>query len=344
GIDEMAAILAGARLDGALHAFRRQREIGIASEIARQNLREVRDHPALPVLDRGEHLLGARDHHVAAAEEIRAARRHPDRVDVLGCPRGAEMAEHRTALLRGAGHVDDAAALAVEMCRHAEHRPDGDDAGAADAGDDDAVGLRVEPRQLRIGERRQIRTFGDRLALLELRAVDCDERRTEALEAAEILVAARLVDAALAPELGFERLHRYAVRLHAAVAAAFAHELVDDDALVWIRIEPALAAPAFLRRAGLIVDEHAHALERGELALDAQQLVAMMDGQAARPVDVRGIFPRLVGDDDHTLDARGGDLPGDLRHAQPAFIGLAAGHRHRVVEQDLVGDVDVRDD
>ena len=39
------------------------------------------------------------------------------------------------------GHVDDADALAFEMGGHAEDGADGDDAGAADAGDDHPVGL-----------------------------------------------------------------------------------------------------------------------------------------------------------------------------------------------------------
>ena len=63
------------------------------------------------------------------------------------------MALHRAALLRQAGHVDDADALALEMRRHAEDRADGDDAGAADAGDDDVVGP-VDRGQGRLGQRR----------------------------------------------------------------------------------------------------------------------------------------------------------------------------------------------
>ena len=43
-------------------------------------------------------------------------------------------------------HAD---ALAFEMRRHAEQRADRDDAGAADAGDDDVVGL-VDARQRRL--------------------------------------------------------------------------------------------------------------------------------------------------------------------------------------------------
>ena len=56
------------------------------------------------------------------------------------------------------------------------------------------------------------------------------------------------------------------------------------------------------------------------------------------------IFPRLVGDDDDALGAFGRHLARDLRHRQAAVVGLAAGHRDGVVEQDLVGDVDARRD
>ena len=50
------------------------------------------------------------------------------------------MALHRAALLREARHVEHADALAFEMRGHAKKRADGDDASAADAGDDDVVG------------------------------------------------------------------------------------------------------------------------------------------------------------------------------------------------------------
>ncbi len=73
-------------------------------------------------------------------------------MDVLRLVGDADVAVDRAALLREAGHVDDADALAFEMRRHAEHAADGDDAGAADAGDDDAVRL-ADRRQHRIGQR-----------------------------------------------------------------------------------------------------------------------------------------------------------------------------------------------
>ena len=62
------------------------------------------------------------------------------------------------------------------------------------------------------------------------------ERRAEALHARVVLVARRLVDARLVAELGVHRLDAHAVGLDAAVAAAFAHALVDDDPRFGIRL------------------------------------------------------------------------------------------------------------
>ena len=98
------------------------------------------------------------------------------------------------------------------------------------------------------------------LAFPECAALDGDEARAEPLHAGVVLVAGRLVDPALASEFGLQRFHRQAVGLLAAVAAAFAHQFVDDDAPGRIREFVALAAAALLRGAGLHVDERRHAL------------------------------------------------------------------------------------
>ncbi len=114
-----------------------------------------------------EHLLVAGHHDVAAEHEIGTARGDADGMDVLGPVRNADVACHRAALLGEPGHVDDADRLAFEMRRHAEDGPDGDDAGAADAGDDDAVGL-VDRRQRGLGQRRRRRLTRDGGGALEL--------------------------------------------------------------------------------------------------------------------------------------------------------------------------------
>ena len=68
-----------------------------------------------------------------------------------GVGRDAHMAHHRAVLLRQAGEVEDGAALAFEVRGHADQRADGDDAGAADAGDQDAVGLARAAASVGIG-------------------------------------------------------------------------------------------------------------------------------------------------------------------------------------------------
>src|SRR5262249_27230033 len=162
---------------------------------------------------------------------------------------------------------------------------------------------------------------------------------TETLKAREILVAARLVDGALAAPFGFERLYRHTVRLYAAIPATLAHQFVDDHPLVRIRKGLALAAAAVLRCAGLIVDEDRDAGNAGELDLQFIELVAMMNRESAWPFGIARIFVWLVGDDDDAPGPFGGHLARHLRHSKAAVVGLTTGHRDGVVEQKLVGDI-----
>ena len=84
---------------------------------------------------------------------------------------------------------------------------------------------------------------------------DFDEAGAKALYAAVILVAGRLVDRALAAELGLDRGDRKAVRLHRTIAAAFADRRVDVEPLVRIGQCTALAAAALLVGASLLVND-----------------------------------------------------------------------------------------
>ena len=109
------------------------------------------------------------------------------------------------------------------------------------------------------------------LRLAQAAALDGDEARAEALHARVVLVARALVDRALAAELGLDRRDRHAVRLDAAIAAALADELVDDDALRRIGKLAALAAAALLGGAGLVVEQHRAAGRLAQLALHARR-------------------------------------------------------------------------
>ena len=151
-----------------------------------------------------------------------------------------------------------------------------------------------------------------------------------------------MVDHALTTELRFQRRDGHTIGLHAAVAAAFAYGIVDDDALIGIHHLAALATPAFFRRAGLVVNDARQAGNLAKLALHLIVIVAMMYRHARRPLQTRGVFFRLVGDDGNALGALGVQLQGDLRHRQLSVDSLSTGHRNRVVVQHFVGDVSAR--
>ena len=85
--------------------------------------------------------------------------------------------------------------------------------------------------------------------------------------------------------------------LHAAVAAAFADQLVDDHALARVGELAALAAAALLGGAGLVVDQDRDARRLAQLALHGVELVAVVDRDVAGEVAGR-VLLRLVGDDD----------------------------------------------
>ncbi len=223
------------------------------------------------------------------------------------------------------------------MRGHAEQRADGQHTGAADAADRDVVGpLQRGPRR-RFGQIADIAETGRRAAA-QLAAVHGDKGWAKALQAGIILVAARLVDGALAPEFGFQRLHRDAVRLHRAIAAAFADRGIDDHAALRILQRSPFTTPAFFGSARLHEHDGGSALHFAQRFHDGVELIAMRGLGAGRDIGGRigiGIFRNQV----DVADAFAVELEGDLLRRQFAVDMLAAGHRGRIVIEDLVGDV-----
>src|ERR1700761_3742343 len=96
-------------------------------------------------------------------------------------------------LLGEAGHVEDRAALSLDMGGHPEKRTNRDDAGSTDAGNENAIGF-VESGMCRLGQRRQfVLAEIARFPELQRTAVHRHEARTETFDARIILVAARLI-------------------------------------------------------------------------------------------------------------------------------------------------------
>ena len=248
-----------------------------------------------------------------------------------------DVAQHGAALLRQPRHIEDHAGLALDMRGHAEQRADGEHAGAADAADSDVIGpLQRGPRQ-RFGQIADIAQVGRR-APAQLAAVDGDKGRAKAFQAGIVLVAGRLVDGALASQFGLQRLHRDAVRLHRTIAAAFAHGRIDDHAASRILHRSSFAAAAFFGSTGLDEYDCGRALYLAQRSHDRVELVAMRGLGARRNLGSRidgGIFRNEI----DFADAFRVQLEGHLLRRQVAVDVLAAGHRGRVVVENLVGDV-----
>ena len=176
----------------------------------------------------------ARGHHVVAEQKIGPPGGDAHGVEGVGVIGDADMGEHGAVLLRQAGDVEHGHGLLIHMRRHAEQGRNGDHARAADAGDADVVGF-VGRGQGRVGQDREgccACAGASRFrALGQDAVVHGDEGRAEALQAGEVLVAHVLVDGALAAQFRFLRGDGDAVGDHAAIAAAFAHGLVDEHAL-----------------------------------------------------------------------------------------------------------------
>src|SRR3546814_13886463 len=111
------------------------------------------------------------------------------------------------------------------MRRHSDQGCHRDDAGAADPGDHDVAMTWSKWRIGKLREKRIINTGA--LRFTRLGTANGDEGRAEAIRAAIIFVAARLIDRPLAPEGGFLRDDADAARLNGAIAACFTNRTAE---------------------------------------------------------------------------------------------------------------------
>ncbi len=92
--------------------------------------------------------------------------------------------------------------------------------------------------------------------------------------------------------------------------------------------------------AGLLIDQYRHARHIAQHALDLIQLIAVMERGVGRKAVSDGVVLRdIVADNGQRLHALGFDLARHRIHRQRAVHRLSTGHRNRLIEQDLVGDV-----
>lgn len=291
---------------------------------------------AAPGREHGHGLVARGDDQVAADQRVGLAGAYARRRELLGARREVQVRIDRAVFLRQAHHVEREAGRAIDVGRHGQHLAYGHDAGAADAAHEHVHGC-SERRALGLGHIEALRRGSAFFGLAQAPAMHRDEARTKALDATEVFVASRLVDAPLAPEFGVERLDGQARGDLAAVAAAFAYGAMDEAALGRIFPLALLAQAPALGGAGLLVDDGRDARKLAHLGLHALHVAARQQRHAGGELHAR-VLLQVVGDHGDALHAVGAQGLDHLRHGLAAADGLPAGHGDEAVGEQLVGD------
>ena len=136
------ALLGAEGIDQLLfHAGQREMPVAVAREVGGRRFAAA-DHRAGAPFEHFRQRLGAgADHQVAAEDGMRFAGGDARGMDVFRPVGDAQVREDGAEFLRQPGHVEGGDALAVEVGGHADQRAEGDDAHAADAGDQQVVGM-----------------------------------------------------------------------------------------------------------------------------------------------------------------------------------------------------------
>ena len=179
----------------------------------------------------------------------------------------------------------------------------------------------------------------DRRRARWLRADQADEGWAETLNTGKILIAGRLINAALAPKGRFNRLHRQAIRSARAIATIFTNARIDRDAAIGARRQIALALAAAFGGAFLIIDDDGDALHRAQFLLHRIKPRTMMKANRAGDQRIAAMPVWIVGDNLNAPHTFAMQLRGDVGYINLAFRGLASGHGNRAIHQNLESDI-----
>ena len=329
--------------DTAQHCAATKIEIAIASK-GRHHRRIGIDEHMTAIRREAPHAIAARgSDQISAQHQIRAAISDASAAQPRCIVSNLDVRPHRTILLREAGLIEHTQVSSFEMRGHAENIADGHYTRAADPRHQDVVAAMVGKCRRALRFRQQDIVDARRLRHAQLTAFDSDKTRAQAIQATEVFIAGRLVDAALTTEPGFEWTDGKTVGLRAAIAAALTHQFVDHYPPTGLRHASTLSAPTFLRRAGLCVNEQRDPRQLAQFTLHGIEFGAITHRHASSQGAAIGITRDIIGDHGNALHAFAMHLMRDHRDRRLTLDRLAAGHRHRVVIQKLIGDVDASD-
>ena len=179
--------------------------VGVFREVSGDHLVAVDNEARVPLAHGGERLVPSCNHQIAADDQIGSARRNPGNVDFSRMIGEPQMAEDRSTFLGESNHVNDADALAFKVRGHAQQGTHGNHARAPYTRDDNVV------RAVNFGELRNGQSVigvglgHGRLGFAQSPAVHAYKARAKPVGAGVVLVAGRLVNGALASQLGFKR-------------------------------------------------------------------------------------------------------------------------------------------
>ena len=224
----------------------------------------VDDDPRAAVAHRLQRVGARADHHVAGEHHVGLLRvdAHLVQRRVVAAKRTNDSTE--PPFCAKPMKSSTAPRFAFQMRRHADQRADRHDARAADARDQNVVrrgrGVRCRHRQRIDGAGAVPRSARRaRPALFQLAAFDRRRSSGRSRSRTSSPCCTTTDRCALAAQFRFDRFDRQAIRLHAAIAAAFADGSLMKRRLSGSGNSPFFAATALFRRAGLVVDQHGDA-------------------------------------------------------------------------------------
>ncbi|MCY1294264.1 hypothetical protein D9M70_435540 [compost metagenome] len=289
-----------------------------------------------------QHVWRGRHHSIAAKQKFGALRLDACRGNVVRRQGQLNVADNRPILLGQTGEIERRGAPAFQMSRHGEDSADGDDPGPADPCHKyptvlQQLGRRCcgrRQRKLPLGFQTLQRARLHRALPLPL---DGHEAGAVTLHAGHILVARRLVDSALAAKLRLQRLDGDTTGACRAVSTALTHGRMDNDVPLGRCQRTALAPASLLGGTRLVIDDGGDAAVFTQALLNDIKFAAVHHSHTGGHL-VRRAIPRGFLRNHHDLSHPfGHELCGDLRYCQAPFGRLPAGHRDRIIEEDLVG-------
>ena len=142
-------------------------------------------------------------------------------------------------------------------------------------------------------------------------------------------------------EFRLQRQDSHAVGFDSTIPATFADILIDKDPPWRIRKTSTFTATSFFCRTGLLVDQNRNSRNFPQTPLHLVQFFPVVDFNSGSKTLFSTVSLRIIGHHHHFTCSFRPNLLSDPRHGQWTVHRLTSRHRHRVIEQDFEGNIDI---